>query len=290
MIAYLELLRPKQWVKQVFVALPLLSLGTQLSWQELKLGMASIAWFTFVAASVYIFNDYSDLERDKNDLFRKNRPLAAGRVNVNHALAIAFFLILAGITGSFLTGESNLLSGGLLIFYLVVNLIYSKFALKNHKVLGIALVGVGFPLRFAYGCVFTGVQISYWAITMLMLLALFMLSIKRYQMTVRGIQRVENVDREFWLIAATTFAAFFSASYAGFVSFAATQAVWGTSSLLLSSIPVALGVVRFIELGTDRQKIDSGDATEMIVRDLPILMLGAIYVLVMFFGRWNING
>jgi hypothetical protein len=124
---------------------------------------------------------------------------------------------------------------------------------------------------------------------MLMLLALFMLSIKRYQLTLRNAPSENDSDHEFWLIAAITFAAFFSASYAGFVSSPTTQHVWGSTALLVSSIPVALGIVRFIELGTDRKRINAGDATEAVVRDFPILTLGAIYVLIMLLGNISIR-
>ena len=116
-----------------------------------------------------------------------------------------------------------------------------------------------------------------------------MLSIKRYQLTLRNAPSENDSDHEFWLIAAITFAAFFSASYVGFVSSPTTQGVWGSTTLLISSIPVALGIVRFIELGTDKKRISSGDATEAVVKDFPSLVLSLIYVSIMFVGNISIH-
>ncbi len=281
----LKLLRPKQWIKQGFVFIPLLSLGSAFSLSDFTQGVAAMFVFTCIASCVYIYNDFSDLEYDKKDPVRRERPLASGKVNINRALLLGVSLLVTGFFVTLLMSDNLAQSLILIIVYLIINVIYSKFSLKQRNILGITLVGSGFPLRFAFGCAFVGISYSYWAITMLMLLALFMLSIKRYQLTIRNSVEGIDSDHEFWLIAAITFAAFFSASYAGFVSSPVTQQVWGSTALLVSSIPVALGIVRFIELGTNKNKISAGDATETVAKDLPILLLCFIYALVMMLGK-----
>jgi 4-hydroxybenzoate polyprenyltransferase len=286
---YLQLIRPKQWVKQGFVFIPLLSLGSKFSLADFWQGVIAMVIFTATASSVYIYNDFSDLESDRKDLFRSLRPLASGQVKPKNAFLLALGLLGSSLVACFFLSNSSESSLGLILVYLFINFTYSRFNLKRHNILGISLVGAGFPIRFAFGCSFVGIPYSYWAITMLMLLALFMLSIKRYQLTLRNAPSENDSDHEFWLIAAITFAAFFSASYAGFVSSPTTQRVWGSTALLVSSIPVALGIVRFIELGTDRKRINAGDATEAVVRDFPILTLGAIYVLIMLLGNISIH-
>lgn len=281
----LKLLRPKQWIKQGFVFIPLLSLGSAFSLSDFTQGMAAVFVFTCLASCVYIYNDFSDIEYDKKDLIRRERPLASGEVNLNSALLLGVMLLVIGFLITLLASDNLVTSLILITAYILINVIYSKFNLKQSNILGITLVGSGFPLRFAFGCAFVGVPFSYWAITMLMLLALFMLSIKRYQLTLRNSEEGIDSDHEFWLIAAITFAAFFSASYAGFISSPVTQQVWGSTSLLVSSIPVALGIVRFIELGTNKNKISAGDATEAVAKDLPILILCFIYTLIMVSGK-----
>jgi 4-hydroxybenzoate polyprenyltransferase len=289
MMDLLKLLRPKQWVKQGFVFIPLLSLGSAFSIVDLSQGIAAMLAFTCLASCVYILNDYSDLEYDKSDPTRSSRPLVSGKVSLSHALILGVLLLGIAIGITLLLSDHLMPSLMIISLYLSINIAYSRFNLKKNNILGITLVGSGFPIRFAFGCAFVAVPYSYWAITMLMLLALFMLSIKRYQHTLRNSQKLTDTDHEFWLIAAITFAAFFSASYAGFVSSPTTQQVWGSTALLISSIPVALGMVRFIELGTNKENINSGDATDAVAKDLPILILCSVYALIMFIGKITIN-
>lgn len=286
---YLQLIRPKQWVKQGFVFVPLLSLGSQFSLVDFWQGLRAMVIFTGIASFVYIYNDFSDLEYDKKDLFRSLRPLASGQVKKKNAILLSIGLLASSLVACFFLSNSSASSLGLILVYLLANMAYSSLNLKRHNILGISLVGIGFPIRFAFGCSFVGIPYSYWAITMLMLLALFMLSIKRYQLTLRNAPSENDSDHEFWLIAAITFAAFFSASYVGFVSSPTTQGVWGSTTLLISSIPVALGIVRFIELGTDKKRISAGDATEAVVKDFPSLVLSLIYVSIMFVGNISIH-
>ena len=286
---YLQLIRPKQWVKQGFVFVPLLSLGSQFSLVDFWQGLRAMVIFTGIASFVYIYNDFSDLEYDKKDLFRSLRPLASGQVKKKNAILLSMGLLASSLVACFFLSNSSASSLGLILVYLLANMAYSSLNLKRHNILGISLVGIGFPIRFAFGCSFVGIPYSYWAITMLMLLALFMLSIKRYQLTLRNAPSENDSDHEFWLIAAITFAAFFSASYVGFVSSPTTQGVWGSTTLLISSIPVALGIVRFIELGTDKKRISAGDATEAVVKDFPSLVLSLIYVSIMFVGNISIH-
>lgn len=281
----LSLLRPKQWIKQGFVFIPLLSLGSSISLSDFTQGIVAMFVFTCLASCVYIYNDYADLDFDKMDSIRSNRPLASGDIKLKHAMILGVLLFFIALISTSYFSDEPKIGITLILIYLFINFVYSRFRLKKSNIVGIALVGSGFPLRFAFGCAFLGVPFSYWAITLLMLLALFMLSIKRYQLTLRNSTDGIDSDHEFWLIAAITFAAFFSASYAGFISSPLTQKVWGSTTLLVSSIPVALGMVRFIELGTNKERINAGDATEEVAKDPPILVLGLIYGLIMLIGQ-----
>lgn len=66
-------------------------------------------------------------------------------------------------------------------------------------------------------------------------------------------------------------AAFFSASYAGFISAPGTQAVWGSTALLLSAIPIALAIVRFLEIAIRVENWNSYDVTDSVIRDIPLV-------------------
>lgn len=80
--------------------------------------------FSFLASSIYIINDYRDVEDDRKHPVKRNRPLASGKVKKGTGLAIAVVLFTAGFLLSYLLDESLkfLFIAGL---YYVLNLAYS---------------------------------------------------------------------------------------------------------------------------------------------------------------------
>src|SRR5580700_1840070 len=76
-----RLLRPKQWVKNGFVFAGII-FGAQFRNFALfeATCLAAIA-FCFMGSSVYVLNDYLDLEADRAHPTKRNRPLASGEVS-----------------------------------------------------------------------------------------------------------------------------------------------------------------------------------------------------------------
>jgi hypothetical protein len=264
---YLVLVRPHQWFKQSIVVAPILSLGQSISLYDLALGFSAAMTFTFP--------------------IRKKRPLAAGTIAKQHLKFILLLLAILSLICNFILSQNVKLTSILLCIYAALNFVYSKFNLKKHSLLGVSMVAIGFPLRFAFGCWYLDISISYWALVLLMQLALFMLSVKRYQRHLRrsyGINDSNSQNPEFWLLAAIIFAAFFSASYAGFVSAPSTQAVWGSSALLLSAIPIALAIVRYLGIAIQVKNWNSHDITDTLLKDFPLVCLVIIYATIMLVG------
>jgi 4-hydroxybenzoate polyprenyltransferase len=277
-------MRPHQWFKQVFVFVPLLSLGTQLEFKLITQGLLAVLVFTFVAGIVYITNDVADFEEDRLDSRRVSRPIAAGLVSVSAARVFQILLFVPVIALLNFFSESTFSTIALILVYILINYLYSKFHFKSRNILGISIVAAGFPMRFAFGCLFCGIEVSYWALALLMQLALFMLSMKRYQRSLNGSRNERELIHDFWLLAAIVFAAAFSSTYAGFISAPSTQIVWGKDFLLLSAIPMALAIVRFIEVTIFGSKKGDLDVTEKIYYDFPMVLLVLIYCGLMFIG------
>ena len=80
------LLRPKQYIKNIFIFLQLFFMG-QVTNIELfvKASLAFVA-FSLSASAVYIFNDYEDIKDDRKHPKKKYRPLASGLISKNVAL------------------------------------------------------------------------------------------------------------------------------------------------------------------------------------------------------------
>lgn len=175
MADYIKLLRVKHWVKNIFIFIPLFFAGDILiesNWLVLILGFFS---FSFIASSVYILNDYRDIESDKLHPEKSKRPLASGKVKPSIAFIIFAILILSGMS---LAWYSSFGFFTICLIYFIVNLSYS-FGLKNISILDVMIVAVGFNLRIKGGGILSDVDLSSWINIMVFQLSLFMAIAKR---------------------------------------------------------------------------------------------------------------
>ncbi|MEZ2722121.1 decaprenyl-phosphate phosphoribosyltransferase [Paenalcaligenes hominis] len=177
MIDLLRLMRPKQWVKNVFCLAPLIFSGLFL--QPQAISQAAFAFFLFCVASsaTYIVNDLRDREQDRlHPKKSKMRPLASGAVNVPEAL-----VLLGGLYSILLVGfwlEPEVLS--VILLYLLLNVAYS-FVLKHQPVVDIFTIALGFVIRVYAGAVALSVPVSSWMFITTLCLALYLAAVKRRQ-------------------------------------------------------------------------------------------------------------
>ena len=174
--ALLELARPKDWVKNVFVLMPVpfaLADGATLDPPSFVLG---IAGFCLGNSSVYAFNDAFDLELDRNHATKCFRPVAAGRISVAQALVFSAVLLAAGLLLTNLSGQIE--ATGILVVYALLNVIYSVWG-KHVPLIDVFLLSSGFILRVLLGCALLGVAASSWLLLCSSGLALFLALAKR---------------------------------------------------------------------------------------------------------------
>ncbi len=136
---YLEALRPKRWLKNTLVFVPLI-LANQL-FDPTSLGACIVAFisFCFVASAGYLMNDLLDLEDDRKHPEKKKRPIPAGVLALWNVAFLAVALMLAGlIIAWFLSFKLALL----LLVYFVLVIIYSLI-LKQYSLAGV-ITTVGF--------------------------------------------------------------------------------------------------------------------------------------------------
>lgn len=151
-------MRPKQWAKNVLVFAAPVAAGKIFDGNTpLKTALAFLA-FCFISSVGYIVNDIRDLERDKTNPKKSQRPLASGSITKTQALSVLAICALFGIlAASTLTHSFQLV----LVLYLVSTLSYS-FGLKHQPVVELMIVAFGFVLRAIAGGVATGIPISRW--------------------------------------------------------------------------------------------------------------------------------
>ncbi len=252
--------------------------------------MIAIA-FSLVASSIYIFNDLQDLSADKLDVVKSRRPFAAGVISEKMGRVVGTLLLLAGfLTMSQTVGQNKQQVLILFGIYWFSNLLYSRFNLKKIRIVGLAIVGLGFAIRFSIGTFVLDLAFSTWAFVLILQLSMFMLSGKRYQTALRGtsLTNVQESGLQFWLLSMVIFAAFFAATYSGFITDPEVVAVWGKEALIISTLPLGLGLVRFVELVNHPEKYLETDATESMTKDYLLLFLVTAFAAILFLGRLSV--
>src|SRR3569832_29591 len=81
MYPIIKLIRVKQWVKNLFLFIPVFFAGNLFHTPQLQSLLLGVLAFSLAASGVYVINDYRDRELDRLHPRKKNRPLASGAVN-----------------------------------------------------------------------------------------------------------------------------------------------------------------------------------------------------------------
>lgn len=177
LIGLICLMRPKQWVKNMFVFAPLLFTRGFLEPAFLIKTCIAAALFCVASSIAYIINDIRDIEHDrKHPSKSKTRPLAAKLVSLPAALILICVLSLTLVAGYFV--EPKVI--WVIIAYLALNLAYS-FGLKHQPIIDIFCIALGFVLRVYAGAMAITVPVSSWMFVTTLCLALYLAAIKRRQ-------------------------------------------------------------------------------------------------------------
>jgi 4-hydroxybenzoate polyprenyltransferase len=293
--SFIALIRPKQWVKNVFVILPFLFIASEISFSDLITGIQMLAIFILAASSVYCFNDVYDAPKDRLEN-RKYRPIAMGSIRPLEAQIFSTILFLSSITLCFELSTQPLYCASIIGFYVFINFIYSKYGLKKHSSIGLMIVASGFPLRFLFGTIFLNLDISYWALIMLFYLSLFLLAGKRLSRanqianqtqyaSAQGEIKDSKLETEFWKNILLILGAASISSYLAFLADNKTQQHWGNSISMFSVVPYSIFILNYFEF-VMRQESE-GDSTENITNNAGFLILGIFWGIIMVVSRLN---
>lgn len=171
----LRTIRPWQWYKQGVMLLGIVfsrHLFDVAAWLDLLVGVFA---FTAAAGATYVFNDISDVERDRNHPEKRHRPIASGQVSIPVAAAFGLLLSVLGLLAALSIGPLFLAVIGI---YFAHNWLYSVWA-KRLLFVDVILVAVGFVLRAVAGVVAIDVYLSPWLLVSTFLLALVLALGKR---------------------------------------------------------------------------------------------------------------
>ena len=280
-LALVRLMRPHQWVKNVFVFAGLLF---SQNWHNRQLDLAVLqAFAAFCCASsfVYILNDWHDRASDALHPVKRRRPLASGAVTAAPALVLAALLLATGLA----LAASNTALLVLLALYVALNLAYSS-GLKQVPVVDVSLIATGFMLRLLAGTVAVGIAPSRWLLLTGIFLTLYLGFCKRKaeSFQAESSQRAVMAHYPQALIdtfIATTMTATLT-TYSLFATSAEAQVQHGQR--LLYTVPIVVfGLLR----STYQVHLGRGeDVARDLVRDGWLLGAGALWLLMFASSRF----
>lgn len=277
-LALIRTLRPKQWVKNSFVAAPLFFALRLLDPPSVMRTAAAVALFSLVSGCVYVLNDLIDVEADRAHPTKRNRPIASGALPVGAART---FLVL-GVP--IVVGLSLLLEprfAAVLSTYFVLNIAYSV-RLKAIAYLDVLLIALFFILRVLAGAFAIDVAASPWLLSCTFLLALFLGFGKRAHelatATDASRQRASLARYDLrslrWILHLLAMAVV--ASYAAYTQSAQTVEAFGTAALIYTVPLPVIAILRFIYLATSRK--DAESPTDAMLRDAIFMSAFMLYV------------
>lgn len=259
--------RPRQWVKNGFVALPLLFAQRGDDLELVVVVAAAIACFCAASSGVYLINDVLDREEDRVHPRKSLRPVASGALSVRAALTAAAVLLSLALAGGLFVTIPFALT---LVAYLAVSLTYTVW-LKHQVLLDVMAIAAGFVLRVVAGAAAIAVRPSDWILMCTGLLALMLGFAKRrgevLALAARGVDHrrvladysVPFLDAMLYLTAGVTVV-----SYAVYTTTGAPA-----DAHMVATVPLVLyGVMRYLWLAISR---DQGESpTAVIWEDRPM--------------------
>lgn len=270
----LSLIRPKHYLKNGLIFIPLLFSGNLFNLDYLSTLLLAFVAFCATASIVYVVNDIRDRDRDRLHPQKKYRPLASGALSVPQAIGIV--VILAAIAGAF-TGLAQLPAAAYVILgaYLLINILYS-LGLKNVPVVDVAILAAGFLLRVLYGGEAIDVEVSRWLALTVLAGAIYMgLGKRRGELATNGAKsRKVNefythnfLDKNMYVCMALTLV---------FYSLWATDPSRETS--LFWTVPIVIIVLMTYSLDIEKEG-STGDPTDVLLNNKVLLALAGAYVL-----------
>lgn len=289
-LGLINTIRPHQWVKNVFVAAPLVFSRHLTDPAYVARTAIAVLAFCLLSGAVYAFNDVRDVEQDRAHPKKRHRPIAAGILSERAALMSAAALATVAL------GACLVIAWPLAAFaagYLVQNVAYS-LRLKHIAFVDVAVIASGFLLRVLAGAAAITVPASGWLLLCTALLATFLGLGKRAHELSWAERAGQATQTRAALagyripvvrVAMLVLALGTCGAYLAYTVDPHTVAFFGTDRLAYSTPFVVLGIVRFLGLALWWPKDDS--PTEAMLRDpwfLAILggavatIVGVIYV------------
>ncbi len=278
-------MRPKQWAKNIFLFAGLIFDQKLVDLHSFLHVLAGFMIFCLLSGVVYIINDISDIEGDRQHPKKRFRPIASGDLPVSVAWIVSISFIIIGLLLAF---RLSIPFGCFILFYVTLNFAYTKW-LKHIPIVDVIVLASFYVIRVAAGVVLIDVQrFSPWLYVVTTLLALFIgfgkrrteLSLlasdaKNHRRVLEG-YTIPLLDQFITIVSGTTIVAY------SLYTFSAPNLP--SNHTMMLTIPFVLyGIFRYLYLISMEQ---GGSPEDVVFADKPLqvsIILYGIAVIIVFY-------
>jgi 4-hydroxybenzoate polyprenyltransferase len=293
-VELLRAMRPKEWIKNVFVFAALAFSQERLWLHPDKIAIVAVAFvlFSMAASAIYLINDLVDIEKDRAHPKKRNRPLASGRLSPRVAMAAAVLLLAVALPLAFALDYIDGAAGGsalrnidfgvALVSYVLIQGVAYSYYLKHVVILDIFTIAAGFVLRAVAGALVLDIKITYWLLMCMGLLAVFLgLAKRRAELVLlengAGEHRrildeysLPMLDQMISIITAATIIA-----YTLFTTSAETLPRT-PFPIMLVTVPIVVYLI-FRYLYLMHKHGEGGSPADLVLKDVPFIAAGALW-------------
>ena len=280
MVEYLRLLRPRQWLKNVFVFAGLIFSRQFFYPDSIEKSIYAFVVFCLLSSCGYIINDILDYKEDRAHPVKSKRPIAAGKISRGQAAVVGALLLVLSLCSAYLLGAKF---SYVCLIYLTVIVLYST-AIKNIVILDVLVVALGYVLRAIAGATVIAVEISSWLLLCTLLIALFLAISKRRTEIVllgEGATKHRRILSQYSLgllnqmIAVVTAACI--VAYCLYTLAPETVVKFGTRNLIFTVPFVIYGIFRYLYI--TYQKVEADIPEKALISDLPLQVCLVLWIL-----------
>jgi 4-hydroxybenzoate polyprenyltransferase len=280
-------MRPKQWIKNVFVFAPLVFDVKLFDTRYLVQTAAGFVLLCLTSGLVYLVNDVVDREKDARHPRKRHRPIASGQLSPTAAWLAALAVLVVALPAGFLLDVEF---GAILLAYLVLQIAYSLW-LKRVVILDVMVIATGFVLRVAAGVPLVEAQrFSPWMYSCMALLALFIgFNKRRHELYLLGSNaggHRQNLDDYTLPLLDQIIGIVTAATLVSYTLYTALAENLPANHSMMLTIPFVLySMFRWLYLV--QVKNLGGEPEEIVLKDRPlqvgVLLWGLAVVVIMYF-------
>ncbi len=269
---WVQIFRPKQWIKNGFVVTPLLFSGRASEPNAIVQSLAAFGVFTLAAAGVYCWNDVYDRAADQAHPAKRFRPVANGRISPIAASVAGLIAVALSVTLGWMVAPRLAAAN---VVYIALNIAYTLYV-KHIVLVDVFAHASFFILRLLAGVAAIDVRPSVWLLLCGGLLSLYLgFAKRRHELTLLGEASADHrvvlrhydeatLDQISGILLAVTIV-----SYLMYTLSSATAVAVGSEALSYSTAFVLFGVFRYVYLV---RRTDTGDPTNVLLTDRTLLI------------------